>query len=168
MASTIEDKLNSKLITVYFSEVLDACANKKTRAERIDLLTKFRDKNKDNALIVQKVMECLVHPMVDIDVPEGIPPHKDNQVTAITDYNNAPTSLMKAFSHIPYFVKICKPYILSPQRRELHFIQLIEGMYHRDAVLLCGLKDKKITGFHGVNNQLLIDAYGEKETVGNE
>jgi hypothetical protein len=40
-------------------------------------------------------------------------------------------------------------------------------MYAPEALLFVGLKDKKITGFHGVTNQLLIDAYAPDTALGN-
>jgi hypothetical protein len=163
--ATIEEKLASPRIKVYFTEVLDACASKKTRAERIELLRKFRDKTTETKLVVQKTMECLTHPKVVMELPEGLPPLKD---TGVTDYNTAPLTLLKAFDKIPYYVKICPPFIKNTIKRESIFLQMLESMYKRDAEFFACIKDKKITGFHGVNNQLLIDAYMPESKLGNE
>lgn len=163
--STIEEKLASPRIKVYFTEVLKECGSKKTRAERIALLHAYRDKTTETKLVVQKVMECLTHPKVVFDLPEGCPELKD---TGVLDYNVAPLSLLKAFDKVSYFVKICPTYIQNNIKRERVFTQTLESMYKPDAILFSGLKDKKITGFHGVNNQLLIDAYAPGTSLGNE
>jgi hypothetical protein len=162
--ATIEEKLASPRVRVFFTEVLAACGAKKTRAERVALLHAYRDKNTETKQVVQKVMECLIHPKVVFDLPSGSPPVKSTQ---IVDYNMAPVTLLKAFDKVPMFVAICPPHIKNPVKREQVFLQLLEGMHAPDALLFVGLKDKKITGFHGVTNQLLIDAYAPDTALGN-
>ncbi len=156
--ATIEEKLKSPNIKVYFYEVLAACGAKKTRAERIDLLRKFRDKSAENAKCVQQFMECLTHPKVKFDLPEGIPPIKEN---GITDSNNAVISFNKVFVKVPYFVATCATFIKNPLKREQVFIQILESMYKPEAELFCMVKDKAIDSkvYRGVTEALLREAY---------
>jgi hypothetical protein len=156
--ATIEEKLKSPNIKVYFYEVLQACGSKKTKAERIDLLRKFRDKTPENAKVVQQFMECLTHPKVKFELPEGVPPLKD---TGITDANNAPLQFTKVFAKVPYFVATCQTFIQNQLKRESVFIQFLESMYRPEAELFCMVKDKKIDTkvYRGITEALLREAF---------
>lgn len=156
--ATIEQKLTSRNIRVYFPEVLEAISSKKTKVERIDLLRQFRDKSPENTKLIVQFMECMTHPKVVFDLPEGIPPMKDN---GISDYNNANLPLSKAFSKVPYFVASTQSYIKNQLKREQVFMQILESMFKPDAELFCMIKDKKIDAkkYRGVTEQLLLDAF---------
>ncbi len=156
--ATIEQKLKSPNIRVYFPEVLEAITSKKTKVERIELLRAFRDKTPENKKLITQFMECMTHPKVVFDLPEGMPPLKD---TGITDYNMALLPLSKAFSKVVYFVASTNSYIKNPVKREQVFMQVLESMYKKDAELFCMIKDKKINSkvYRGVTEQLLMDAY---------
>ena len=156
--ATIEEKIKSPNIKVYLHDVLLACGAKKTRAERIALLRSYRDKSPENAKCVTQFMECLTHPKVKFDLPEGIPPIKDN---GVTDSNNAPIPFTKVFAKVPYFVATCATYIKGQIKREQVFIQILESMYRPEAELFCMVKDKKIDGkvYRGVTEALLIEAF---------
>lgn len=162
--ATIEQKLTSKNIRVYFPEVLEAISSKKTKVERIELLRQFRDKSPENMKLITQFMECMTHPKVVFDLPEGMPPLKDN---GITDYNTAILQLNKAFSKIPYFVASTQSYIKNQLKREQVFMQTLESMFKPDAELFCMIKDKKIDSkkYRGVTEQLLIDAFMPESTV---
>jgi hypothetical protein len=163
---TIDVKLKSHNIRVYFTEVLAECGKRKTRNERIELLRTFRDKNAETKITVQKIMEWLTHEKVVLALPEGTPPFKSE---TIGDYNLSPLTLLKALDRASYFVKGYNNFIQSNIKREHFFTQTLESMFKPDAEFYCMLKDRKITGIHGVTVQLLIDAYQpEKATLGNE
>lgn len=160
----LETRLDSPNIRVYFTEVLAECSKRKTRAERIALLQKFQAKNAETKLTVQKVMEWLTNDKVAINLPKGDAPYKDR---AEIDYNTAPLTLIKALDRAKYFVKGCPSYLESTVKREHFFVQTLEALYKPDAQLLVALKDKTVPDIHGVTVQLLVDAYGPKEDLGN-
>jgi hypothetical protein len=167
MAQTpVEDRLGNPNQKVYFTELLRECGKRKTRADRIAILKKYHSKNSDTKLVVQKVMEWLTNDMVKIEIPSGDVPFQTNKTE---DYTNVPLMLQGGLDRAKYFVKGCPSYIESTIKREHFFIQTLESLYTDDAVLLVGLKDKEIVGFHGVTAQLLIDAFESKaSSLGNE
>lgn len=166
--ATIDQKLTSPNIRVYFCEVLAGASLLQTRKERVELLRRFRDKSAENATIVAQFMECMYHPDVRMEIPEGVPPIQD---TGIKDFAGSPLPLTKSFAKVKYFVPSHSAYIQATAKRENVFIQTLEQMYESDAKLFCMIKDKKIdsTVYPGITDAVLKAAFSdEEESVGNE
>lgn len=150
----IENRLDNPRERIFLPEILDAVSKAKTKDEKISLINKFRNKNAEHNKLMIDFVQSLYHPDVVYDLPEGRPPFETNY----PDYTLAPNTLLKALSFAKYFVKGQASYIEKVSKREHIFIQQLESLYLKDAELLLMVKDKKLTGYKGVNEKLFREA----------
>ena len=155
--ATIQRRIELERERVYLAEVLKEASNTAGRGEKIALLRSFQNKSPETKKVVQKFMECLCHPKVVFELPSGIPPFKDGEYN---DFNNSPTTLLKAFDKVKYFCR-CPSFVENKVKRERIFIQILEGLYIEDANLFCMIKDKAIDAkvYPTITEKLLREAF---------
>jgi hypothetical protein len=116
------------------SEVLQKVSNAKTKAEKIKLLQEHNTDALRSILIINfdESVVCLL--------PEGAPPYKPNEAPKGTEH----TVLEKEARLLFNFFKGGNPSI-TQTRREMIFIQMLEGLHADEAEVVVLAKDKKLT-----------------------
>ena len=89
----------------------------------------------DNTVLVMS-LKYLFDPNIVFDLPEGDPPYKP------TDFLDQESSYYTDFRRMYLFIKGGNPN-LTAMKREILFVQFIEGLDKQDAKLVLAIKDKK-------------------------
>ena len=128
------------------------------KAIRIQMLHEYVAKGKDHENVLKSYVECMYHPHVVFDLPEGAPPYKQNKVP---DYDQAGFSLFNFFhQRYPlYFVKGTSAYIQNNIKREQLFVRSLEGLFPVEADLLIAMKDKSDKKLKNFNEELIREAF---------
>jgi hypothetical protein len=134
--------------TVYIPELLKALndTGPNQRAKRIEIIREYASKGTDHNALLRAFVECMFHPAVVFDLPPGTPPYKENTAP---DYDSAGNSLFKFFSNrmVRYFVKGQEKFIQQDIKRQMIFIQTLEGLYKDEAKVLLMIKEKQLEGY---------------------
>lgn len=139
MSSTI-DNIKHGRGTVYIHEFLKLVSKTTSREERIALLKTYHDSKHEYARVLRFFAECIFHPAVKFNLPEGTPPYK--QIDA-PDESTAYTTLFSAFSKVKYFC-FGPSMIQNNLKRETQFVALLEQLCLHEVKLMIMIKDKKI------------------------
>jgi hypothetical protein len=128
------------------SEILEMVGTKKTRDDRIELLRYYATKP------LVDLFSYGFHPDCKWLLPEGDPPYTPS------DAPDTHGNLMQNIRRLYIFIEGGNP-LLSQSKREMLFVQMLEGSSPGDAKLLCRLKDKKLTEYRGITYDLIYDAF---------
>jgi hypothetical protein len=113
-------------------EILEG-ANKLTKTEeRAAFLKKHEHK------VLWQVLNYMFDPTVEFALPPGTPPYKP------CDPVNAETFLYQQSRKLQLFRKGGDGDKLKQTKREMLFIELLEIIHPRDALVIIGMKDKKM------------------------
>lgn len=132
------------------SEVLQKVSNAKTKNEKIKIL---RD---NNSQALRSVLIWNYDESVVSLIPEGEVPYTPNEAPAGTEH----TVLEKESRKLYYFVKGGDPG-LKQLRREMMFIQMLEGLHSSEAELLCLVKDGMLQKKYRVTKSVAEEAFPE-------
>lgn len=113
------------------AEVIAAAGAAKKQSDKIKVL---RD-NDSEAL--RLVFECVYNPTVEFLLPEGVPPY-----TPMLKEQDAQGRFFAETKKLYRFVKGGGDNIRQV-KREMLFIQMLEGLDPDDAVMVCRMKDKQ-------------------------
>lgn len=113
-------------------EVLQKVSNAKTKKEKITLLQEYNSQALRSVLIVN-FDESLVSLL-----PPGTPPHNANEAPEGTEH----TRLEQQVRLLHHFFKGGSS--VKQAKREMMFIQMLEGLHSGEAEVLCLAKDKQI------------------------
>ena len=119
--------------TPLFSEILSKVAKLKTKKEKVDYLQKY------NTDALRMVIKSSFDPNVEWQLPEGNVPFEPNDSPEGTEH----TILAGEASRLYNFIKGGNPQ-LTQNKREMMFVQLLEGLHEDEANLLVAAKDKKL------------------------
>jgi hypothetical protein len=86
-------------------------------------------------------------------LPEGEVPYEKNEAPEDTEH----TKLVHEYRKLYLFFKGGAN--VSQSRRETLFIQLLEGLHHGEAEVLCLMKDKKLGKRWKITKQCVEEAY---------
>lgn len=132
------------------SEVLQKVSNAKTKKEKITLLQKFKTP------ALQSILIWNFDDSVVSMLPEGEVPFTANDSPKGTEH----TILLHEYKKLYNFVKGGNDG-LPRSRREMIFIQLLEGLHVDEANVLCLAKDKKIGKRYKITKACVSEAYPE-------
>lgn len=109
---------------------------------------------KHNSPVLVEILKMNFHPDIKFKLPEGEPPFKrDGVPMGLADSN-----LYKEMRRM--YVWINPPENLHKIKRETLFIQLLESINEKEAVLLCAVKDKDLTRIYpNVTYELTNDTF---------
>lgn len=111
--------------------ILKECSEPRSVKERVQKL-------QQNGLpVVLQILKYAFDPNIKFLLPEGTPPYKPN------DFVDQEGILFSEARKIYLFVEGGNNN-LTKFRREMLFIQFIEGLDKNDAILMCSVKDKKL------------------------
>ena len=110
---------------------------------------------KNDSTPLRQVLKGAFDPAIVWELPEGTPPYKDNEAPAGTDH----TSLHQEARRLHYFIKGANK--LNKAKREIMFIQMLEGLQAEEAKLLLNVKNKNLqTVYSGLTSELVREAFG--------
>ena len=128
-------------------EVLQKVSNAKTKKEKIAMLQEFNSQALRSVLIInfdESVVSLL---------PPGTPPYNANQVPEGTEH----TRLEQQVRLLHHFFKGGSS--VKQTKREMMFIQMLEGLHEGEAEVLCLAKDKQIGKRWKITKQCVEEAF---------
>ena len=128
-------------------EVLQKVSNAKTKKEKITMLQEFNSQALRSVLIInfdESVVSLL---------PPGTPPYNANQVPEGTEH----TRLEQQTRLLHHFFKGGSS--VKQAKREMMFIQMLEGLHEGEAEVLCLAKDKQIGKRWKITKQCVEEAF---------
>jgi hypothetical protein len=128
------------------SEILEKVSKLKKKEERIEELRKHGD----NRAMLQ-ILQYALDPRIKWLLPEGTPPYKKNE------YLDQESNLYSEVRRLYLFVEGGNPN-LTPLKREMLFIGLLEMLAPADAALLCAAKDKKLP-YKTITKEIVNEAF---------
>ena len=136
-----------------FHEILTKVNNAKDKPAKIAVLKKH------DSVPLRQVLKGAFDPKIIWDLPEGTPPFKRNDAPAGTEH----TSLFSEARRLWHFVKDADPN-LTKAKREMMFIQLLEGLQEDDADLMIAVKEKTLNKrYKGLTDAVVKEAFGWNE-----
>ena len=129
-------------------EVLQKVSNAKTKAQKIKLLQEY------NTPALRQILIANFDESVVSELPEGDVPYNKNDAPEDTEH----TKLVHEYKKLYLFFKGGAPQ-LKQSRRETLFIQLLEGLHHGEAEVLCLVKDKQLGKRWKITQQCVAEAF---------
>ena len=129
------------------NEVLQKVSNAKTKAQKIKLLQQY------NSPALRSILIANFDDSVVSMLPEGEVPYERNDVPEETEH----TKLVHEYRKLYLFFKGGAN--ISQNRREMLFIQLLEGLHQGEAEVLTLMKDKQIGKRWKITKQCVEEAF---------
>lgn len=114
------------------AEILTAISKLKTKQERIDALSTWKDNE-----VLKTMLQLALHPDAKWLLPEGKPPYRPNNA------HDCENILYAEARKMYLFMEGGNPN-LNQAKRESLFINVLESVAAADAELICAAKDKKL------------------------
>lgn len=125
--------------------ILKECAEPKSKKDRVLLL------QKNCTPVILNILKYAFDPNIKFDLPEGAPPYKP------CEYLDQEGRLYTEARKLYLFVEGGNPH-LTKVKREMLFIQFIEGIDKNDAELIIAVKDKKLP-FKTLTRDIVKEAF---------
>ena len=110
----------------------------------------------NDSVPLRQVLKGAFDPKIEWDLPEGTPPYKVNEAPAGTEH----TLLFTETKRLWHFVKGADPK-LSKTRKEMMYIQMLEGLHADEAKLLIAVKEKNLNStYKGLTDAVVKEAFG--------
>ena len=131
-------------------EILTKVNNAKDKPAKIAVL------KKNDSVPLRQVLKGAFDPKIKWALPEGTPPYKENDAPAGTEH----TTLFTEARRLWHFVEGADQK-LSKTKKEMMFIQLLEGLHKDDAALMVAVKDKALNKkYKGLTDAVVKEAFG--------
>ena len=145
--------------TPLFSEILDKVAKLKTKKQKVEFL---RQHNTD---ALRMILKSSFNPKIVWQLPEGEVPFSPNDAPEGTEHTVLAMEARKLYNFIQGGNNA-----LTQNKREMMFVQLLEGLHQTEAYMLVDAKDKILhkrykglssavvkEGFNWDDNYMLVD-----------
>ena len=130
-------------------EILIKVNNAKDKPKKIEVL------RENDSVPLRQVLKGAFDPKIKWDLPEGTPPYKVNDAPAGTEH----TTLHTESRRLWHFVEGADKK-LSKSKKEIMFIQMLEGLHADDAKLLVAVKEKELNKMYkGLTDAVVKDAF---------
>ena len=134
-------------------EILTKVNNAKDKPAKIAVLRKH------DSVPLRQVLKGAFDPNIIWDLPEGTPPFNRNDAPAGTEH----TTLHQEARRLWHFVKGADEN-LKKAKKEMMFIQLLEGLQEDDADLMIAVKEKSLNKrYKGLTDAVVKEAFGWNE-----
>ena len=134
-------------------EILTKVNNAKDKPAKIAVLKQH------DSVPLRQVLKGAFDPNIIWDLPEGTPPFNRNDAPAGTEH----TSLHTEARRLWHFVKGADDN-LKQSKKEMMFIQLLEGLQEDDADLMIAVKEKSLNKrYKGLTDAVVKEAFGWNE-----
>ena len=135
--------------TPLFSEVLEKVSKLKTKKQKVSHL---KDHNTD---ALRMVLKTSFDPKVIWMLPEGPVPYKKNEAPAGTEHSLLAHEARQLYNFVQGGNNK-----LPQTRREMMFVQLLEGLHKDEAELLVAAKDKQLHKvYKGLSDNVVKEAF---------
>tara|TARA_Y100000816_G_scaffold277047_1_gene246803 strand:- start:1497 stop:1979 length:483 start_codon:yes stop_codon:yes gene_type:complete len=135
------------------SEILTKVNNAKVKEEKVKIL------KQNDSVPLRQILKGAFDPKIEWDLPEGTPPYKQNEAPAGTEH----TVLYTESKRLWHFIKGADPK-LSKTRKEMMYIQMLEGLHADEAKLLINVKEKNLNNtYKGLTDAVVKEAFGWNE-----
>jgi hypothetical protein len=150
--------------TPLYSEICTKVNNAKDKPKKIAVLRKYRTPQ------LEMFLKAALDPNIEWMVPDGDVPFIPNEAPDGTEH----TRLSNEMRNCHNYVKMNRDYLnmptvvgnpdLNTARREMMFIQLLEGLHQDEANLLVVAKDKNLSKkYKGLTSSAVQEAFGWDE-----
>ena len=134
-------------------EILTKVNNAKDKPAKIAVLRKH------DSVPLRQVLKGAFDPSIEWDLPEGTPPFNRNDAPAGTEH----TTLHQEARRVWHLVKGADEN-LKQSKKEMMFIQLLEGLQEDDADLMIAVKEKSLNKrYKGLTDAVVKEAFGWNE-----
>ena len=124
--------------------------NAKDKPKKIEVL------KENDSPELRMLLKGAFDPKIEWELPEGVPPFIKNDAPAGTEH----TSLFTETKRLWDFVKGADTKT-GRAKKEIMFIQMLEGLQEKDAEVLIAIKDKKLnTIYKGLTENVVKEAFG--------
>ena len=145
------------------SEVLQRVSNAKNKAEKVELLQKYKTQ------ALTKILLCNFAKNITFCFPDGKTPFTENEVPKginhqklVTEQRLLDKFIKKTMNGMTLYGCSGRPQPSIQQlKKESLWIQLLETLHPEEANLLDLVKDKKLTTRYKITKQNVIDAFPE-------
>ena len=132
-----------------FAEILTQVSKMKTKKEKVSFLRQYQT----DAL--RMVCKASFDPKIVWELPDGDVPYRENDAPEGTEH----TQLHQEVRKLYHFIKGGNP-TLKQNKREMMFVQMLEGLHKDEAVLLIAAKDKKLhRQYKGLSDNVVKEAF---------
>jgi hypothetical protein len=132
-----------------FAEILTQVSKMKTKKEKVSFLRQYQT----DAL--RMVCKSSFDPKIVWELPDGDVPYRENDAPEGTEH----TQLHQEVRKLYHFIKGGNPQ-LTQNKRELMFVQMLEGLHKDEALLLVAAKDKKLhRKYKGLSDNVVKEAF---------
>ena len=128
------------------SEILEHCSKQSGTNAKVEVLLKYQSEP------LKAILYYTLDPRPVFNLPKGAPPYKPNEFP--DQHGRLYTEVRK----IQMFLTNGGNPNLHPIKREQLFIQMLEGVDPKDALLLIGMKDKKLP-YKGITANVVNTAF---------
>ena len=134
-------------------EILIKVNNAKDKPKKIEVL------KQNDSVPLRQVLKGAFDPKIEWDLPPGNPPYQVNDAPAGTEHTTLYTEAKKLW----HFVKGADE-ALSKTKKEIMFIQMLEGLHKDDAELMIAVKEKSLNKrYKGLTDAVVKEAFGWNE-----
>jgi len=134
-------------------EILTKVNNAKDKPKKIEVL------KQNDSVPLRQILKGAFDPKIEWELPEGIPPYQVNDAPAGTEHTTLYTEAKKLW----HFVKGADT-ALSKTKKEMMFIQMLEGLHKDDAELMIAVKEKELNKrYKGLTDAVVKEAFGWNE-----
>ena len=135
--------------TPSFAETLSKVSKMKTKKEKVQFLRQYQT----DAL--RMICKASFDPKIEWVLPDGDVPYRENDAPEGTEH----TQLHQEARKLYHFIKGGNPQ-LTQNKRELMFVQMLEGLHKDEALLLVAAKDKKLhRQYKGLSDNVVKEAF---------
>ena len=132
------------------SEILTKVNNAKMKEDKVKVL------KQNDSVPLRQILKGAFAPKIEWDFPEGSPPSKVNEAPAGTEH----TLLYTESKRLWHFVKGADTRT-TKTRKEMLYIQMLEGLHADEAKLLIATKEKNLNNLYkGLTDAVVKEAFG--------
>ena len=135
------------------SEILEKVSKVKSKKEKVSLLQQY------NHPSLRMVIKSSFDPKIEWALPEGDVPYTRNEAPEGTEHSSLSYESRKLY----HFIKGGNPQI-TQNKREIMFVQMLEGLHESEAAVLVAAKDKKLHQvYKGLSKNVVVEAFNWDE-----
>ena len=132
-----------------FAEILTQVSKIKTKKEKVSFLRQYQTDS------LRMICKASFDPKIVWELPDGDVPYRENDAPEGTEH----TQLHQEVRKLYHFIKGGNP-TLKQNKREMMFVQMLEGLHKDEAVLLIAAKDKKLhRQYKGLSDNVVKEAF---------
>ena len=136
--------------TLTFHEIFTKVNNAKDKPKKIEVLKRYDTKE------LRQILKAAFDPNIKWLIPEGEPPFEKNDAPVGTEH-----TYLKSEAHRLYHFIEGGNSNITQSKREMMFIQMLEGLHQDEAKLLLGMKNKSLNKMYkGLTESVVKEAFG--------